>query len=184
VKASRYVASAVVVLISSFATYFYTTNLDTSEWEVVTIADGDSFTLSKNNRKETFRLYGIDCPEKTQPFAGKARTFTTTMLNEGAIRVKAVEKDTYGRTIAWVYSDTLCLNEALLENGLAWHYTYFSSDAELAALEKQARDHKSGLWSEPDPVPPWEFRHRKKQRNSDSRSSAKTPDLSGADGQL
>ncbi|MCW8797791.1 MAG: thermonuclease family protein, partial [Prosthecochloris sp.] len=59
-KASRYVASAVVVLISSFATYFYTTNLDTSEWEVVTIADGDSFTLSKNNRKETFRLYGID----------------------------------------------------------------------------------------------------------------------------
>ncbi len=178
-KASRYVPTAVVLLISSFATYIYTTNPDRTDWKIVSIADGDSFTLSRSDRRETFRLYGIDCPEKTQPFAAKARSFTATMLSEGTIRVKRVDTDTYGRTIAWVYSDDVCINEALLANGLAWHYVYFSSDSLLAALEKEARGNTAGLWSEKDPLPPWEYRRRKKHVNGNKQAATKVADFSG-----
>jgi micrococcal nuclease len=40
----------------------------------------------------------------------------------------------------------------------AWHYKQYSRDPELAKLEFQARSAKIGLWSEPNPVAPWEWR--------------------------
>jgi endonuclease YncB( thermonuclease family) len=42
--------------------------------------------------------------------------------------------------------------------GLAWHHKKYSSDPVLAEAEEQARRLKKGLWSMPNPVPPWEYR--------------------------
>ncbi len=131
-----------------------------AEYSVLSVADGDSFTLAKDGKKEVVRLFGIDSPELAQPFANNAREFTRMALMKGTIRLEPVEKDRYGRTVAWVYIDSLCLNRLLVGKGLAWHYTRYSGDSTLASLERSARAHKIGLWSLPDPVPPWTFRHR------------------------
>ena len=53
------------------------------------------------------------------------------------------------------------LDKELLSAGLAWHYKQYSRDPEMAKLEFQARSAKRGLWAEPNPVPPWEWRKRK-----------------------
>jgi micrococcal nuclease len=36
-------------------------------------------------------------------------------------------------------------------------------DAVLEELEKAAREASKGLWAEPQPVPPWEWRKRKER---------------------
>ncbi len=132
------------------------------EYRVVEVADGDSFTLRKGAVSEEIRLFGIDCPERTQPFSNKARRVTRKMLGRGSIRVEEVGQDRYGRRLAWVYLDSLCLNRYLVAEGLAWHFTRYSDDPALARLERIARKAERGLWSQSDPVPPWEFRNRKK----------------------
>ena len=72
--------------------------------------------------------------------------------------VDSVGKDRYGRTIAWIYVNGVSLNKELLKAGLAWHYKRYSKDRDLAILEAEARAKKIGLWSDPNPIPPWEWR--------------------------
>jgi hypothetical protein len=38
---------------------------------------------------------------------------------------------------------------------------YAQGDTELKKLEKEARDARKGLWADPQPVPPWEWRKRR-----------------------
>jgi endonuclease YncB( thermonuclease family) len=61
------------------------------------------------------------------------------------------------------------LNQELVGVGLAWWYRqYAPGDRTLASLEAQARSEKRGLWSEKEPVPPWEWRKQKKNRQVSS----------------
>lgn len=152
---------AILLLIAALAILILRTDHDTAQYSVISIADGDSFTVSKGDTLLEIRLYGIDCPERTQPFYNKAGKFTKEMLQSGEIRIEAVDRDRYGRTVAWVYVDSFSVNEELVRHGLAWHYKQYSSDKNLAQLEGDARARNIGLWSDPSSIPPWKFRKRK-----------------------
>jgi hypothetical protein len=67
--------------------------------------------------------------------------------------------DRYGRTVARMYIDGKDVSLELGRAGLAWHFTRYSSDPVLADAEREARAAKRGLWVQPNPVPPWEYRH-------------------------
>ena len=73
------------------------------------------------------------------------------------------ETDRYGRTVADVILvDGRILNHELVRAGLAWRYRKYAPDiGTLAQLEAAARDAKRGLWSQPNPLPPWEWRKTK-----------------------
>lgn len=44
---------------------------------VVDVSDGDTITvLTPDEQQVKVRLYGVDCPEKKQPYGGKAKAFT------------------------------------------------------------------------------------------------------------
>jgi hypothetical protein len=48
----------------------------------------------------------------------------------------------------------------MVREGMAWWYRkYAPDDTELERLEADARAAKRGLWSQPNPVPPWQWRH-------------------------
>ncbi len=73
-------------------------------------------------------------------------------------RIEWKERDRYGRTLRTVYVDGTSVNRELVRNGFAWHFKRYSKDKELDALEAQARRQRLGLWRDPHPVSPWEFR--------------------------
>ena len=53
------------------------------------------------------------------------------------------------------------LNQEIVCAGLAWWYQQYAKHGRVvAALEAEARRAKRGLWSDPQPVPPWEWRKR------------------------
>jgi micrococcal nuclease len=43
---------------------------------------------------------------------------------------------------------------------MAWHFKKYNRDQELAQLEIHARERKVGIWSQVDPVAPWEWRKK------------------------
>jgi endonuclease YncB( thermonuclease family) len=159
IKPARTVLVAVICLVLSFLAL---SGLPTWQGEVVGVSDGDTISVMHHGKGEKVRLYGIDCPEKSQAFGKRAKQFTSDMVFGKTVEVKPVTTDRYGRTIAWVYVNGSSLNEDLLTAGLAWHYKRYSSESHLAELEIGARRQKVGLWSDPHAVPPWDFRRHKR----------------------
>jgi len=132
--------------------------------KVVGITDGDTISVMHNRRAEKVRLHGIDCPENGQAFGQRAKQLTSALVfgKEVAVTVRGHGK--YGRTIGDVILlDGRVLNQELVKAGLAWWYRYYAlGDTVLEGLEKEARNTKQGLWVDPHPIPPWEWRkHRR-----------------------
>jgi len=134
---------------------------ETITGKVVGVSDGDTIVLLLfDNTEVRVRLEGIDCPEKKQDFGEKAKQATAKMCWNKEVRILKSGIDRYGRTLGFVYVGDTCVNEELLKMGLAWHYKKYNSDKHYAELEQIAKEGKVGLWSHPNPVAPWDFRHK------------------------
>ena len=133
---------------------------------VVGVTDGDTIKVMHKGKEEKIRLYGIDCPEKGQPYGTKAKQFTSEKVFGKTVVVYVRGFDKYGRTIGDVIlPGRRVLNQELVAAGLAWWYKkYAPRDDTLRVLEEQARTKKLGLWADPHPVPPWSWRKQKKGR--------------------
>jgi micrococcal nuclease len=125
---------------------------------VVAVHDGDTISIRTSSSTVRVRLYGIDCPEYQQPFSARARQFTSRMVFSREVTVRGEGTDKYDRLLGRVFVDGVELNEALVRNGLAWHYEIRVNDRALADAERHARAAKVGIWSQPNPVPPWRWR--------------------------
>ncbi len=79
--------------------------------------------------------------------------------------MQAGDLDRYGRTVAEVLlPDGRSLNREQVKAGFAWWYRRYAPDDDtLAQLEADAKAAKRGLWADADPVPPWEWRGRRKR---------------------
>jgi endonuclease YncB( thermonuclease family) len=145
--------------------------------KVIGVHDGDDITVLRDGYPEKVRLYGIDCPELGQDFGTKAKKTTSELCFGKTVTVKVREYDRYGRTIGIVIlPGNINLSEALVSKGMAWWYREYAPDSKrLAELEKNARKAKVGLWSHPNPIPPWEFR-----RNGTSPQKSSSTNASNA----
>jgi micrococcal nuclease len=141
------------------------------EGEVVKVVDGDTIDVMHDGAAVRVRLAGIDCPEKAQPFGKKAKLRAAELAAGRVVRVDVATEDRYGRAIGVVtLPDGGSLNELLVRDGLAWWYRHYSKDERLGALEDEARAARRGLWSEPSPTPPWEWRRQRRSRSQGARS--------------
>lgn len=127
------------------------------------VADGDTFTTMEN---EKIRLYGIDCPETTQPFGQISKKTLEGMLPPGSVvTIEPVGKDRYGRTIAIVENfQGLNVNAFLVEKGFAWVYQKYCTKTfcdEWLRHQESARMLHAGLWSDIAAIEPWVWRRLK-----------------------
>jgi endonuclease YncB( thermonuclease family) len=134
--------------------------------KVIGISDGDTLTVLKADRTQVkVRLHGVDAPETGQDFATRSKQATSELAFGKTVTVRPVSTDRYGRTVAEVVlPDGRSLNRELVRNGYAWWFReYAPNDRELERLEAEAREAKRGLWSQPNPIPPWDWREGKGQ---------------------
>ena len=143
---------------------------------VVAVTDGDTIkVLDDNNAEHKVRLTGIDAPERGQPFGTVSRKHLASMVAGKQVFVESDKKDRYGRDLGkvWVQpSDcpscgkTLDANYAQLLAGMAWWYRYYANEqseedrGRYESAEEEAKARKWGLWSDPNPINPYEWRNR------------------------
>ena len=135
---------------------------------VVRIYDGDSLILRMADGRELeVRLFGIDAPERRQPWSRRSRQALSALVEDRQVRLEPVTEDSYGRTVAVLYTlpDGLDVNREMIRQGNAWVYRRYSRDPDLIALEKAARETRRGLWSLPEAerVPPWQWRRQNRR---------------------
>jgi len=129
--------------------------------KVVGIVDGDTLTVLRRDKPERVYLNGIDCPEKAQPFGLRAKNFTSTLAFGQIVTVKPTARDKHGHIIAdVVLPDGRLLQYELVKAGLAWWYSRREVNQRLRDFQEEARLAKRGLWVDPDPIPPWDWRAR------------------------
>ncbi|MBF0141932.1 MAG: thermonuclease family protein [Magnetococcales bacterium] len=130
--------------------------------EVVAVLDGDSLKVRHGSETIEIRVYGIDAPEKGQPWGDKARSLAQSLAAGRRVTVHPRVTDTYGRLVAGVtLTDGSDWAGTMLSRGLAWQHLRYSRERELGLLEVEARSQRLGLWSDPLPTPPWVWKHRR-----------------------
>jgi micrococcal nuclease len=129
---------------------------------VTSVLDGDTIEVVHNTRAERIRLSGIDCPEKGQAYGNNAKHAASELVFGKEVTLQTHGLDKYGRTLAdVVLSDGTNVNHTLVKDGWCWWYRkYVPGDTVLEGLETDTREAKKGLWADPQPVLPWEWRKR------------------------
>lgn len=133
---------------------------------VVKVTDGDTIDLLVDGKAVRIRLSHIDAPEKRngQPYWKASKNRLGALCEGKEIIVKGQnELDRYQRFLGELFTlDGVNLNQIMVAEGLAWHYEAYSDEDLYAELQKQAQINKKGLWREPNPLAPWEWRKLKK----------------------
>jgi micrococcal nuclease len=129
---------------------------------VIGISDGDTLTLLVDQTPVKIRLAEIDAPEKSQAFGNRSKQSLSDLCYRREASYVQQAKDRYGRIVARVSCEGIDASRHQVEQGMAWVYLKYQTDPALSPVEAIARAEKRGLWADPDPVPPWEW--RKSQR--------------------
>ena len=130
--------------------------------KVVRVLDGDTIKIHSKNDDwvYTVRLYGIDAPEKKQPYGREAQRYLMKLIDDREVTAIIRDKDKYGRYIATVVYNDVDINAEMIKAGLAWYYSRYSINTGYAELMHRAIGEKKGLWQDEAPIKPENFRYK------------------------
>jgi micrococcal nuclease len=142
----------------------------TVEGKVSRVIDGDTLTLvTREGTKLRVRLYGIDAPEVRheempgQPHGEEAKEALAARVLGRGVTVEIVDVDVHKRVVGIVHCSGADINREMVRRGYAWAYRRYLSAPYASGYieaENEARGRRAGLWKQPNPVPPWEFKRR------------------------
>lgn len=131
--------------------------------KVVHISDGDTVrVLDSSNTQHRIRLAGIDAPESKQAFGTKSKQALAEMIFSKNVYIKEISQDRYGRTVGQIYLNNVDINKEMVKGGWAWAYREYLVDKSYVPAEQAAKQKKLGLWADPNPIYPSQFRHAAK----------------------
>ncbi|BEP43617.1 thermonuclease family protein [Variovorax sp. V15] len=142
---------------------------------VVGISDGDTLTARCGRigayERVKVRIAAIDAPEKAQPYGQRSRQALGGICFGEQALITEVDTDRYGRTVADVSCNGEDAGSRMVSEGWAWVYDYnrlaTKRGGGLFKLQERAQARRAGLWADPKPTPPWEW--RKHQRDEQAR---------------
>lgn len=159
----RLLAFLVIVGLVLFLNTFF--DADSLQGKVIEVFDGDTIVLlDKASQEHTVRLFGIDAPETgtRQPFGEESKAFLASMIMGKEVKVMIKGKDKYSRDLGIVEFEGRDINKIMVENGLAWAYSYYT-DAYMQE-HKKAQEQKLGLWADEKAQEPYKWRKTHKNR--------------------
>lgn len=152
--------SLILILLTITATIDAQTKL---KGKAIKIIDGDTFDLLVDKTTYRIRLADIDCPEKGQDYYKISKQALSDYLYGSYIEVIYTKKDRNGRILGTVYNGPVYINLIMVEEGYAWHFKKYSSDQRFAKAEINSKKAKRGLWKQPKPIAPWDFRQMRRK---------------------
>lgn len=136
---------------------------------VVSVHDGDTITvLDALNHQHKIRLAEIDAPELHQAFGRRSQRSLAEMCAAKEARIEDHGRDRYGRTIGRVHCGGVDANREQVLRGMAWVFTRYVTDMSLYEVETAARRARTGLWSDANPIAPWQWRAAKRLQRDKS----------------
>ncbi len=165
------------ILLSSLILFFsLAAQAKTLSGTVVSVADGDTITVLDIHRDQhKIRVAGVDAPEKKQPYGQRSQQAISILVFGKEVDVLWDKRDRYQRIVGKVMvadpncrtdrcAKTLDAGLAQVTVSLAWWYQKYAKGQSVedagryAFAEHEARAKHAGLWSDPDPIPPWAWR--------------------------
>ena len=133
----------------------YESDYSNYNFKVVHIYDGDTVKLSNG---EKVRYIGIDTPEMNynnppaEYFAQEAKEYNTKLVLGKKVKLEfdVVERDKYGRLLAYVYIDGKHISQEMIEHGYA-KVLMIPPNLKFAdyflTLQNLAKEEKRGIWA-------------------------------------
>jgi endonuclease YncB( thermonuclease family) len=140
---------------------------------VARVEDGDSLIAFSAERRLRIRLLGIDAPELPhetapgQPYGPEAAAYLADLVGGKTVRVETYGRDRYNRVLGVLRVDGRSVNVEMVRAGLAHVYRGEPCRAycgDLEGAERQARQARTGLWSQPSPESPFAYKRRLRLR--------------------
>lgn len=129
--------------------------------KVIRVLDGDTIEVLQDKKPVRVRLANIDAPEKKQAFGRWSTNQLKALLAGQSVTVSYTQTDRYGRIVGRVFTTNGTeASRFMVQSGAAWVYGRYNTDKSLPALQREAQEQKRGLWTDSNPVPPWEWRHK------------------------
>ena len=127
---------------------------------VVSVYDGDTLTVLVDRKPVKVRLAEIDAPELRQAFGIASRDSLRALCAGQVAEVTQTGWDERNqRPVARVTCRETDVATHLVRNGMAWVWPrYAPSDSPLFLIQTNAKAAGRGLWVEPNPIEPWEWR--------------------------
>ena len=133
------------------------------------VYDGDTVLLAtREESRLKIRLYGIDAPETRKPdqpgqsFGDASKRMLMKKIMGRQVSAEIIDVDQYKRVVAVIRSAGRDINREMVAEGMAWAYRQYLHApyaSEYIGSESRARSLHAGLWSDTNPLPPWEYRH-------------------------
>jgi endonuclease YncB( thermonuclease family) len=137
----------------------------TASCSVVAITDGDTIkVLDRDKVQHKVRLTGIDAPEKSQPCGKASQKHLASLIAGQTVFVESNKQDRYGRVLGKVLHDEVDVTLEQVKAGYAWWFRYNAKTQPEAdrvsyeAAEDLAKADQLGLWADPNPINPYNWR--------------------------
>lgn len=131
---------------------------ETFSAKVIVVMDGDTVMVLRNGQKIKVRLANIDAPEKDQAYGKQSRDSLLEMVGKKQVLIDSQAVDQYGRIVGLISVDGRSVNQEQVQRGMAWEYSHYHTDKTYISLQSDARQSRRGLWAQPGPQPPWQWR--------------------------
>ena len=105
--------------------------------------------------------------KKEQAVGNVSKQSLADMVAGQAVAVEWGKVDRYDRKVGKVLLNGVDCNLMQVKRGLAWHYKAYEREQQVfdrkaySDSEIEAKAARRGLWADAEPVPPWEFRHKR-----------------------
>jgi micrococcal nuclease len=146
---------------------------------VVEVREGDRFVIKAEGELHVVRLDAIDAPDPGQPYVGESRDLLKDRVLGKEVRAKLTRASDDEAAVGQAWINGRSINRLMIANGAAWYWCEpgVTRSKTLKNLEHEVRATGRGLWGQPHPVAPWQFRADK--ASAESRSADRSKRSSG-----
>lgn len=125
---------------------------------VTGVIDGDTIVLLDLGLNQyRIRLAEIDAPESEQAFGQRSKQSLSDLAynREATAECNGMHRE---RHICKVWVGGVDVNLVQVQRGMAWASTKYVKDTAIIRAHHQARMNRVGLWADPAPIEPWNWR--------------------------